>query len=58
MLRNLWVGCLLVVLLATACGGGKSVFSLEVGDCFDESPSQEAAELTFGGRRSPMLGEP
>ncbi len=46
MPRNLWVGCLLVVLLATACGGGKSVFSLEVGDCFDESPSQEAAELS------------
>ena len=47
MLRNvnLWVGCLLVVLLATACGGGKSVFSLEVGDCFDDSPSQ-AAELS------------
>ena len=32
MPRNLWVGCLLVVLLATACGGGKSVFSLAVGD--------------------------
>ena len=43
MLRYLWVGCLLVVLLAAACGGGKSVFSLEVGDCFDNSPGQ--AEL-------------
>ena len=47
MLRNvnLWVGCLLVVLLATACGGDKSVFSLEVGDCFDDPPGQ-AAELS------------
>ena len=42
---NLLVGCLLVVLLATACGGGTSVFSLEVGDCFDDSPSQ-ATELS------------
>ena len=46
MLRNvtLWTGCLLVVLLATACGGGKSVFSLEVGDCFGD-PASYAAEV-------------
>ena len=50
MLRNVtvWTGFLLVMLLATACGGDKSVYSLEVGDCFDDSPSQaaEVEELT------------
>ena len=44
MLRNVnfGFGCLLLVLLATACGGDKSVYSLEVGDCFDDPPSQAA----------------
>ena len=44
-MRNvrLWVGCLLIALLATACGGD-SVFSLEVGDCFDD-PSSYATEV-------------
>ena len=47
MLRyvSLLVGCLVAVLLAMACGGDKSVFSLEVGDCFDDPPGQ-AAELS------------
>ena len=44
MLRNVtvWIGFLLVALLATACGGDKSVYSLEVGDCFDDPASQSA----------------
>ena len=44
MPRNmkLWAGGLLGVLLVAACGGGQSVFSLEVGDCFDDPASQTA----------------
>lgn len=30
---------LLIVLIAVACGGGKSVDSLSVGDCFDDPPN-------------------
>lgn len=30
---------LLIMLFAAACGGGKSVDSLSVGDCFDDPPS-------------------
>ena len=44
MTRNvkLWAGGLLIVLMVAACGGGQSVFSLEVGDCFDDPTSQTA----------------
>ena len=47
MLRGatLWICCLLGALVFAACGGGLSVFSMEVGDCFDD-PSAQSAELS------------
>ena len=53
MLRNVtvWIGFLLVALLATACGGDKSVYSLEVGDCFDD-PASQTAEVSDGDEAS------
>ena len=46
MLRNLTIGagCLLVVLLAAACGGN-DVFPLGIGDCFDD-PSSSTFEFS------------
>ena len=47
MLRtvNLWIGSLFCVLLAATCGGGLSVISMEVGDCFDD-PAGQATEVS------------
>lgn len=44
-MRRIIVIAVATALVAVACGGGSSVFALEVGDCFDDPGDPEVQEI-------------